>query len=300
MNQIDFNRSRSWFSVLAMLAALGAVSRADRARAAFFVHAAANAGDVPESSDGMYVTFAQDSGGESDGFSSWDGFASAGTSLGSVHLDAGGAGHGFAGGGGDASGSFHDELTISNAALTGQAGTFVAQMRINGELLAASLGSPFLGTAHASMHAELSVDSPAVGFSDLVEVNASQSSDDLGNIANTGPLLPYVLEMNVPFVFGQPFSIEFGMGVSAGGSGSGAQFSGGIGRAQFIHSGDWAGVDEVQGPSGDPVDFLLTSESGIDYTQPIPEPGTMLLMLAAGLAIWPWAFGRRTGRINQG
>ena len=70
------------------------------ARATFFTHAEADAQDVPAAHDGTYVAFAQDSGGDSDGFSSWDAFATAAVNIGEIHLDAGGSGHGFAGGSG--------------------------------------------------------------------------------------------------------------------------------------------------------------------------------------------------------
>lgn len=54
----------------------------------------------------------------------------------------------------------------------------------------------------------------------------------------------------------------------------------------------WAGITSVE-QSGVPIDYEITSESGTDWTQPVPEPGSLASALAASAAITLRRFARR-------
>jgi len=62
----------------------------------------------------------------------------------------------------------------------------------------------------------------------------------------------------------------------------------------------WGGIDEVTF-QGAPVPFTVTSESGTDYAEPVPEPGQAALALAGAFGLWAGARSRATrARRNPG
>ena len=115
-------------------------------------------------------------------------------------------------------------------------------------------------------------------------------------ITDTGPTIPFTLDMNVPFIFGQPFTVSVSMNATGGGTGSGAYLSGGIGHAYFSNTGYWNGISQVVGNDDLLVtDFDVTSTSGIDFRQSlkqVPEPTTLLLFLVGVLFARPLTRGR--------
>jgi hypothetical protein len=52
---------------------------------------------------------------------------------------------------------------------------------------------------------------------------------------------------------------------------------GGVGHAEawFEQSFFWNGILQILDATHAPISFTLTSESGVDWTQPVPEPGSL-------------------------
>jgi hypothetical protein len=59
------------------------------------------------------------------------------------------------------------------------------------------------------------------------------------------------------------------------------------GEALFENTFLWNGIVDVRDAQGQPIAYTLTSESGVDWKQPVPEPasGAACLAAFAGLAV---------------
>lgn len=83
----------------------------------------------------------------------------------------------------------------------------------------------------------------------------------------------------VPFTFGQEFDLELGLHgyATAGASGDGHASI----NINAMNSFDWGGIQSVT-VGGRDVAYTLTSQSGVDWISPVPEPASVWLM-AIGL-----------------
>ena len=248
------------FAPLCVALILGLIALPRAATATYYAVASADAGGPGQANQGFYSAVAQDSSSGGDGFSNGSGSASALVFLGLLHMTASGAGSGYGGGGGSASGSFTDELTFNSASMNGQAGYFYETFYVRGSLSASGSGD-YGGDGSGSFFANLLADLPAASFSSSSPASGLYSLS-AGTASYSGDSLPVLLTLEVPFVFGQSFTVGFYMSVSAGGSGNGSgPPNGGMGVADFSDTAYWGGVTQVFASDNSLVtDFSLTSE----------------------------------------
>jgi hypothetical protein len=92
------------------------------------------------------------------------------------------------------------------------------------------------------------------------------------------------ITLAVPITYGTPFTL----GIYAYGSAGMRSSSGVPGNStcdlDFSHTLTWGGIQSVILSNGTPVSgYSLTSGTGIDWANPMPEPATLSLMAAGGL-----------------
>ena len=86
---------------------------------------------------------------------------------------------------------------------------------------------------------------------------------------------------------GSPVFVSFGFDATAGGvisSGDIITNSGGLagGNIDFSHTAAWGGITSVTDENGSPIiGWTVTSDTGFDYSQPVPEPSTFVLLAIA-------------------
>ena len=85
---------------------------------------------------------------------------------------------------------------------------------------------------------------------------------------------PAVVGESIDFTFNVQFGQTGLLGVSLATTASRPAVTAGAGFADavFANTLGWGGIQEVT-YQGSPVPFTVTSESGFDYTQAVPEPG---------------------------
>jgi hypothetical protein len=93
----------------------------------------------------------------------------------------------------------------------------------------------------------------------------------------------------IPIAFGVPTDITFGLWAGVLPSSSEGLLTPSAGEVEFLTSVKLTGI-EVLGPSGQPLDaFSIGSGSGSLYDRngvvPVPEPGTLVLMIAGVLGL---------------
>lgn len=191
---------------------------------------------------------------------------------------------------GEAHGGFKDSLTISNAALDGQAGFHVFTIGVTGTLTATGIS----GRAYAEIGA----------FKDGVRTLVNQYHDDgqSNNLFATGFqqgfweastattngfdqfIVNDTITFAVPIVFGQEF--ELGLYARAAGDKRSSlnDSNGSTADALFQNTFTWTGTQSVLLADGTVVsDYDLVSASGLDYRGLVPAPGTLALAAVGGL-----------------
>lgn len=173
-----------------------------------------------------------------------------------------------------ATGSFSDTVTIDAVGRTGTAGTLAALVRFDGVLDAAATGSapPFnsFGSATASLDFTM-------GSSQTIQLFRScDTSVGTGAACLFGDAFGLQKLEPIAFTFGQPFLLSV--------QSSAATFSRTVPLGTTLANADlrftiqWMGIQDVADAQGPVASFTLTSDSGVDWAQPVPEPR------AAGLA----------------
>jgi hypothetical protein len=189
-----------------------------------------------------------------------------------------------------ATGVFTDMLTIDAPGLAGTSGTLVAQVLFDGFLDADASGEslPFVSFSEAGAGLDF-----RMGSSSLMQ-RTRTCSTTVGN----GPAClfgdPFGVQTFGPiaFTFGQPFPLS----VSA----SAATFSRTVSSGSTLADADlrftveWRGIQSVSDALGDVPNFTVTSDSGVDWAQPVPEPEAARLAFAALMTLL-WIRARRRG-----
>lgn len=182
-------------------------------------------------------------------------------------------------GGTRATGSFSDFVTINAPGLMGTSGTFVARIDLDGSFDASASGEdlPFESSASADML--LTVSAP--GFE---QRSAGCSAAHGFPLSCTGVALGVQVLAPMPFTYGTPFELTaridvttFQRTVPNGATSADASFEATV---------QWLGFQQVRDSGGATVaSYSVTSTSGTDWSQPIPEPESALAGFAVLLAL---------------
>lgn len=222
----------------------------------------------------------------------WDARASAYASFGVVKTSISGS-HSSGGNNGGTSAGFSDILKLDNAALTGQSGTLTLAYYFDYTASVAATGTGFsngsisfqadAGTASASFVDYLNTDTGGYRRYEYRDVHGTHV------VSGEAPANKLLL-LTTDFVWGASFYTSFSINTSIGSyvpmgtAGTGAfDFDAG-------HSGYWAGIVSASVGGQNVTDYVLSSQSGTDYTTsfvpaaPVPEPAS-LPMLLLGLAM---------------
>jgi hypothetical protein len=195
-------------------------------------------------------------------------------------------------------GGFADRIVIESPGAGGMAGQLVALVRVRGLLQAAGTG----GVANLMLQPQVDdqnlVHGP--GFlsgsgvsstTQLIYWGATHDSDR----GHTALALDEEVRFSLPFVFGQP--IEFGIWASVL---TDTDYAGDSSDtlADLTPGIQWMGVDGawIEGTRFT-TSLSIKSGSGVDWMQPVPEPGTAVL---AALGAWVLGLCAGPGRRRQG
>jgi hypothetical protein len=172
---------------------------------------------------------------------------------------------------------FRDTITVDSPGLTGQFVTVKAEAAVSGVLDVTGIGE---ATARLDV-----ITSPG-GISEvfreqcILGVSCFDSFEPYPRIVQGAYEVSFDIRVGTATILG--LSLTTGAGRSSSllsdpGSAL-SDFSGGGSLA-------WSGITSVE-QNGTPVPYTVTSESGTDWTQPVPEPGATAAALAALLALW--------------
>lgn len=189
-----------------------------------------------------------------------------------------------------------DRVTIDGGSLNGTPGTFTASMTVFGSASFDRSGVYLTDKAdiRGSWFTFLSsdgefgsggvIDSYGVGEWGFIDGELFYLGDGLNQS---------LAEISLDFIYGEPFTLAGALGVDLTVENS-ASDPGGINASlDFSHSAYWNGFSSVLDSNGKEVSgYSLSSLSGINWAQPVPEPSTLgtLALASAGLA------GRRRRR----
>jgi len=92
----------------------------------------------------------------------------------------------------------------------------------------------------------------------------------VGTVSGAGTVNTMDVLLPFPVVFGQPWELKLGLAARAYGESS----------AEFMSTARFVGLDVFDAQGHRVTDFTLTSGSGTDYLAAVPEPASMLMVLA--------------------
>lgn len=163
--------------------------------------------------------------------------------------------------------SFRDTIVVNSPDLAGQTVTIHAIAFLNGVI-------DVSGTGEAAV---MLVASPG---GQLVFESCDPTSLCFGSFGNYPRIVSEVVDVDINAQVGASSSLKLTLTASGGNSGAGN--APGSALSDFGGAGGitWGGITEVT-YQGDPVAYTITSESGTDWTQPVPEPGAVAGLAAA-------------------
>jgi hypothetical protein len=187
---------------------------------------------------------------------------------------------------------FRDTIVLSSPGLEGQSVTIRALAFVNGVL-------DVTGTGEAGVGLGILV-SPG-GSSQLLFEECRIGVACFGSFDPYPRFVSEVVEVSFDVVVGG--SVTFGLSLTASAGHSGILIDApGSALSSFGAAGDvgWGGISGVE-QDGTPVpSFTITSESGTDWTQPVPEPGAASSAAAAALALGALSPLRRRRPVTAG
>lgn len=176
---------------------------------------------------------------------------------------------------------FTDDYLFDAPGKTGQAGTFNFSLSINGTLSTTLKGAgpedPNFTRSYASVTLSVFKDGGGLSGGGREQLFAD------GTTNNTGSLfLNRTNDFAVPFTFGTPFELKVGLTTITTAR---AQF-GADAISDIGHTLEWGGIVSVNDSSNVAVNnYTLSSGSGTNYAQPIPEPSMSVLLMVSGFAL---------------
>lgn len=176
-----------------------------------------------------------------------------------------------------ATGVWQDDVTIDKVGKTGQTGTGRALFTVDGSV--SSYGFSGFLSSSSTATANFSINDQGGTYWD-------RHRADEGFATNTpGGFLGREISVPFSFVYGTPFRMRFQL--QAASSESHNQGDGPSGATtDLAHTAYWGGFQSVMDSGGAEVtDFTVTSGSGTNWAQPVPEPGTIVALGLGGLAL---------------
>lgn len=157
--------------------------------------------------------------------------------------------------------SFRDTIVVNAPELTGQTVTIHAVALLNGVIDVAGTGQAGL-TLVASPGGQLIFES------------CSETSLCFGSVGGYPRVVSEVVDFGINVQVGASSSLKLTLTASSGNGG--AVTAPGSALSDFGGDGGltWGGISEVT-YQGEPIAYTITSESGTDWTQPVPEPGAV-------------------------
>jgi hypothetical protein len=177
-------------------------------------------------------------------------------------------------------GDWSDE--VIPAGPVGTFGTWVVAFLASGTGLAED--ASFLGDlAGAGWDINLGTPWGGQNFGGAWDQSGYRNGDPLGT----------VLLASLPVVLGEPQSLSVHVQVAAQtGSGIFSEAQTILAEVDFSTTVQWLGTVAVLDENENPIPISITSASGTDWTQPVPEPGTASMLLV-GSATIVWMTRRR-------
>lgn len=184
-----------------------------------------------------------------------------------------------------------DDITFGAPGLAGQAGFANGSILVEGAL-AVSVTDSTAGSALARWR--FTVQALAGG-----RIQASSGAEGSLTIDSTGltgqPIVSQTIPFSMPIVFGQTGQLLLRLNTQASGVARPAGEPGtpeyllpvaSEASSRFLNTVTWQGLESVTLADGTPVEgWSVTSASGVDYSRPVPEPGTALLALTGFLGL---------------
>jgi hypothetical protein len=173
-----------------------------------------------------------------------------------------------------ATGAWSDKVTIDAPGLTGQSGTYTFQFLVDGSLTASGSVNDSL-QSYAEAETTIKVNGWINEFRDAYMAVDGFVGDGYLN---------KLVSITTPITFGTPFDLS--MSVTAASytkNNSANPFA--MARADLGHTATWEGITAVTGPNGDVTNFTVTSASGTDYVNAVPEPASMAALGLGALTL---------------
>ena len=179
--------------------------------------------------------------------------------------------------------SWYDNLTINNAAYTGQTGTMTFDVRFDGDITWSGENGLLFMEDRFYVNGNLAVDLSGISY---YEGHTGLQNYDYFNGAWSHH---QTYTVNTSFVYGQPISLGEDAIFWSENTNYHSQ-SGGYGNYDGTFTTAWNGNLHVTAPNSSPdTSFTPSSSSGTDYSVPMaaPEPSQMALLVfgAAGLVM---------------
>jgi len=184
-----------------------------------------------------------------------------------------------------AAATFSDTLTASSPMVVPSSlGTVRYRFRVDGSMTSLGAPGPFLfGVSYTVLDVQQ-------GNGPVFQVmNANVTRGGLGTISNATPPAGWVTSTGslsggstfysvaLPMVWGQPWDVKVGL----------LAWSYGTADNQFLNTATLSGFEFFDANGVAVNDFSLSSASGTDYLNPVPEPSAAALLLA-GIALLVW------------